>query len=71
MKRAALLALLSVLSAVNFYSAFSLNWSRRHFPLPFKSDSLRKVIHIFFGLVFVLCVLLLIYGAFMPTVASD
>jgi hypothetical protein len=70
MKRAALIALLTALSVLNFYSAFSLDWSRRYYALPFKSELLRKAVYIFFGSVLVVCVLLLTYGAFVPTVPS-
>jgi threonine/homoserine/homoserine lactone efflux protein len=65
-KRSAVIALLTVLSAVNLYSAFSPDWSRQYFPLPFKSYTLRKVVHILAGGLFLLCVLLLIYGAINP-----
>ena len=71
MKRAAVIALLTVLSVLNLYAAYSPSWAKRYFPLPFKSDSLSKAVHIFFGVALVLCVLLLVYSAFMPTIQND
>jgi threonine/homoserine/homoserine lactone efflux protein len=66
MKRVALLVLLTFLCALNFYAAFSPDWSRRYFSLFIRSDALRKVVQLFFGVVLILCVLLLIYGALNP-----
>jgi hypothetical protein len=66
MSRVAVIVLLTALSAINLYSAYSPDWSRRHFRLPTKSDTLRTVIHAVIGSFFLLGVLLLIYAAINP-----
>jgi len=66
MKRMAVFLLLAFLCAFNFYSAFFPEFSRRYFPLPFQSDSLRKVVHLLAGGLFLLCVLFLVYATINP-----
>jgi hypothetical protein len=70
MKRAILVVFLAALGALYLYSAFAPNRLRRR-PLPFKIGSLRRVIHAFIGIVLLLGVLLLIYGAFLSMTAED
>jgi hypothetical protein len=70
MKRAALLIFLSALSFFSLYCAFSPEASR-YFPLPIKSEPHRRLAYKLIGIVFLLSVLLLLYGAFMPTVPEE
>ena len=66
MKLVAILALLTFVCSLNFYAAFSPDWSRRYLSLFIRSDKLRKAVFIFFGVVLLLRMLLLIYDALNP-----
>ena len=70
MKRAALFIFLSALSILNLYCAFSPEFAR-YFPLPIKNQSVRRLVYKFAGIIFLVCALLLLYGAFMPTVPEE
>ena len=69
MKRAILIVFLAALGALFLRSAFVPD--RRNRPLPFKIGSLRRVLHAFLGIVLLLGVLLLMYGAFLSISAED
>jgi hypothetical protein len=69
MKRAILIVFLAALGALFLRSAFVPD--RRNRPLPYKIGSLRRVLHAFLGIVLLLGVLLLMYGAFLSISAED
>ena len=69
MRRAILIVFLAALGALFLYSAFFPD--RRNRPLPFKFGALRRVLHAFLGIVLLLGVLLLMYGAFLSISAED
>jgi H+/Cl- antiporter ClcA len=71
MKRAIVILFLAALGVLYLYSAFGPNRPRRQRPVPFKIASVRRVIHAFLGIVLLLGVLLLIYGAFLSLTAED
>jgi Ni,Fe-hydrogenase I cytochrome b subunit len=71
MKRAVLVVFLAVLAGLYLYSAFARDRSRRYRKVPFKIGSVRRVLHAFLGIVLLLGVLLLLYGALLSTVAED
>ena len=70
MRRAVVVVLLAALGALYLYSAFAPNRRRRYGPLPSKIGSVRRVIHAILGIVLLLGVLLLMYGAFL-SIAED
>ena len=70
MKRAILVVFLAALSALYLYSAFARQPSRRR-ALPFAIGKLRRVLHAGLGIALLLCVLLLVYGAFLSITAED
>jgi hypothetical protein len=69
MRRAILIVFLAALGALFLRSAFAPD--RRNTSLPFKIGSLRRVLHGFLGIVLLLGVLLLMYGAFLSMSAED
>jgi hypothetical protein len=71
MKRATVIALMLAISGLSFYSALHPEWSRRYFPFPIKNESFLKAMRIFVGILALLGALLLLYGAFMPTLPED
>ena len=71
MKRAVIIVLIGVLGALYLYSSFAPDRQRRNRPLPFAIGSLRKVIHAFLGIVLLLGMVLLMYGAFLSMTAED
>lgn len=71
MKRAVIVVLIGVLGALYLYSSFAPDRQRRHRPVPFKIGSLRRVIHAVLGIVLLLGMVLLMYGAFLSITAED
>jgi len=69
MKRTVLVVFLLALGVLNFLFAAYPKGS--YFRLFTGSESLRRAMHIVFGIVFLLAMLLLIYGPLMPTVAEN
>ena len=65
MKHIALMIYLSALCVMNFVFAFYPELSRRYFRSP-KSSTARKVIHLAFGILFLLGVLMVFYALLDP-----
>jgi len=71
MRRVIIVVFLAALGALYLYSAFHPDRPRRNRPLPYKIGSLRSALHGFLGVVILLLVLLLMYGAFLSLTAED
>jgi hypothetical protein len=69
MRRVIVVIVLAVLGGLYLYSAFAP--SRRNRPVPFAISSLRKGLHAVLGVVLLLIVLFVIYGAFISTLPED
>lgn len=70
MKRIALLIFLSALSSFSFYCAFSPE-AGRIFPLAIRNERFRRLVYKLMGTIFLLSVLLLLYGALMPALPEE
>jgi len=70
MKRVIVVLILAALGVLYLYSAFARK-PGRHRAVPFKIGSLRRMIHALIGIVLLLGVLLLMYGAFLSLTAED
>ena len=71
MRRIIVVVFMAALGVLYLYSAFRPARSRRNRPLPYKIGSLRRVLHAFLGVVLLLVVMLLMYGAFLTLTAED
>ena len=66
MKHIALLLFLSSLCAINFYFVWSPETARRYQWIPIKNDRALKTLHLIFAVVFLQCMLLVLYAFLNP-----